>query len=140
MGTWGSGNFENDAAMEWIGDLRGSGDADTVKAALEAVTEPGSANDLDAGEAAQALAAAEVVAVAIGHPPTVDPPERETLDQLKAWVGDHPQVSVLGPLARRAVDRVAQPGCELRELWFEDAADTEQWTGVLDDLRARLVG
>ena len=140
MGAWGTGNFDNDTAAAWVGRLREAGDADAVKAALEAVTEPDSADALGADQGCEALAAAEVVAIAVGHPPDVDPPDRETVDGLTTWVGEHPQVSVLGPVARRAVDRVAQPGGDLREHWFEDDDDAQAWTRVLDDLRARLVG
>ncbi len=140
MGAWGTRNFENDDAMDFVGDLREGGDADTVEAALKSVTEPGSAEDLAAPDGCVALAAAEVVAIAIGHPPKVDPPDQETIDDLRTWAIDHPQVGVLAPVARRAVDRVAQPGSELRELWFEDSDDAEAWTKALDDLRARLVG
>ena len=140
MGAWGTGNFENDTAMVWVGDLQEGGDADRVEAALKQVIDPDSAAELDADEGCRALAAAEVVAVAMGHPPSVDPPDQETIDDLRTWAIDHPQVGVLAPIARRAVDRVAQPGSELRELWFEDDDDGKAWTKVLDDLRARLVG
>ncbi len=88
MGAWGTGNLENDQAMDFAADLADDGDADTVESALKAVTEP---------------AAAEQV----GAP---------------------------------GVDRVAQPGSELRRLWFEQEDERENWTRVLDDLRARLVG
>jgi len=140
MGAWGTGNFENDTAMDWVGDLREGGGADRVEQALKQVTDAESAKDLDPDEGCAALAAAEVVAIAMGHPPSVDPPDQETVDGLRTWAIDHPQVGVLAPIARRAVDRVAQPGSKLRELWFEDDDDAQAWTKVLDDLRARLVG
>jgi hypothetical protein len=140
MGAWGTGNFENDTATDWVGNLQEGGDADRVEQALKHVTDPESAGDLDVDESCEALAAAEVVAIAMGHPPAVDPPDQETIDALRTWAIDHPQVGVLAPIARRAVDRVAQPGSELRELWFEDDDDGRAWTKALDDLRARLVG
>jgi hypothetical protein len=140
MGAWGTGNFENDTATEWVGALRETGDAGVVEQALKAVTDPESADQLAAGQGSEALAAAEVVAISMGHPPPVDPPDQELVDDLRTWAIDHPQVGVLAPIARRAVDRVAQPGSELREQWFEDDDDAQAWTKVLDDLRARLVG
>ena len=140
MGAWGTGNFENDTAMDWVGELQEGGDADRVEQALKRVTDPDSAEYLDADESCEALAAAEVVAIAMGHPPAVDPPDQETIDTLRTWAIDHPQVGVLAPIARRAIDRVAQPGSELRELWFEDEDDGGAWTKALDDLRARLIG
>ena len=140
MSAWDTGTFDNDTAAAWVERLRAGGDADTVKEALDAATDPESADQLTEDDGCRALAAAEVVAIAVGHPPQVDPPDQELLDGLTTWVGEHPQVSVLGPVARRAADRVAQPGSPLRESWFEDEDDAARWTKVLDDLRARLVG
>ncbi len=140
MGAWGTGNFENDTATAWVGGLQEGGDHEVVERALKAVTDPDSAEQLTADQGAEALAAAEVVAIAMAHPPQVDPPDQELVDALRTWAIDHPQVGVHAPLARRAVDRVAQPGSDLREQWFEDEDDAQAWKQALDDLRARLVG
>ena len=61
MGTWGSGNFENDDAADFVYDFKDQG-VDAVRAALE---EALNASDyLDAHIATAATAAAEFVAAA----------------------------------------------------------------------------
>ena len=118
-----------------LDELERSGDHEAVEAALRAADEVALDGELDEAAGRRALAAAEIVAAGVGHPA-----DSAAHDRALAWVGEHPQVTPLGPLARRAVDRVATPGSsELRERVFA-AGDGRAWTDALDDLRARLVG
>src|SRR5688572_3757164 len=66
MGAWGEGVFENDQAGDWLDQLVESGKPKAIDTALSKAlkAKPG---QLDADEAAAALAAAEVVAAARGH-------------------------------------------------------------------------
>src|SRR5689334_5235570 len=69
MGTTGTGAFENDGAMDWafkLTSLRAGTTA--IAAALKRAnkTRPGATVELD--DAAQGLAAAEIVAAGRGHP------------------------------------------------------------------------
>src|SRR5215216_2317973 len=86
MGTWGPNSFQNDWALDWLGDLRESGDASPIRSALSAVVEHGGTKPyrasliermigmgnrkdwLTADVASKALAASEVVAVWHGQP------------------------------------------------------------------------
>lgn len=61
MGAWGHGSFENDSAMDWLGQIVG-GDPSIVRAALEYVVVASGHIDVDDGSVA--LAAAELVAAA----------------------------------------------------------------------------
>jgi hypothetical protein len=128
MGAWGSGHFENDAAMDWLFDLDVEG-VDVIRRALTAaVTLP---ENLETNDACEALAAAAVVASArdgqrSGLPPGV-------LD----WLERH-QLEVTDDdtkLAASAVARVST-NSELAELWRE--ANDEDWTAIVGELGRRL--
>lgn len=129
MGTWDTGSFDNDEAADWLGELEDADDAGPIMEALLAVTE--NEEQVEAPEAQQALAAAEVVA-AMNERPVANLPE-----EAAAWVGEptrQPSVRELD-LARRAVDRV-RADSELKELWEEQ--DPSAWYEKMDDLKARL--
>src|SRR6185312_4470196 len=98
MGTWGTDSFQNDWALDWLGDLRECRDASLVRTALSQVVEHGGTKHsppsilerlrgrshhtawLTASVAAKSLAAAEIVAAWRGHPSSNLP------DSVIAWV------------------------------------------------------
>lgn len=158
MGTWGYGSFENDDALDWVGDLAEARSLKPVGAALDAALSP-TADFGISGEAEWGMAAAEVVA-ALGGAPVGDLPEEVT-----AWIaarpwerrgllsvlmgrgrsagrgvdGERPPREVLGPLvakAQRVVQRVMEDeGFRGR---FLDEAGVAEWEGHARDLAARL--
>lgn len=145
MGTWGVYSFENDWAMEWIGDLRQSGDASPVRATLARVVDHGGTRRptgigklfgrrtdwLKAVTASQALAAAELVAVWLGHP-APNLPEGVT-----QWLSTREFSSEAGltSLARQAVN-IVKNNSELKDLWEEGNAS--EWRSAVEDLERRL--
>nr|WP_254696248.1 DUF4259 domain-containing protein [Lysobacter enzymogenes] len=58
MGAWGVGTFENDDALDWLGDLTDTDDSAAVRALLAQAL---ASDCLDAPDATTALAAAETV-------------------------------------------------------------------------------
>src|SRR5213080_2413873 len=98
MGAWGSGNFDNDHALDWMGDLNESDDPAMVRKKLnEVISHPGShlqkpsifgrilgrresMEQLDADVCCEGLVAAELVASALGHPP------KELPDSARSWL------------------------------------------------------
>ena len=129
MGAWGTGNFQNDDALDWLGEL---GDFDTVRAALRVVADAPADAHLDAPVCCAALAAAEVVAAAKGAPAEQLP------DEVDAWVklhgAEHTTTDVA--LASAAAARV-ESASELKDL-FDDGATNGEWHSVVLGLRERL--
>jgi uncharacterized protein DUF4259 len=130
VGAWGAGSFDNDDAMDWVSGLaEGSGD----NALREALAPFASTDDsyLEAPTCSIAIAAAEAVAAARGHPSASAP------EEVAGWAEKKPVVATdLVTLARAAVDRIARKS-ELKELWDEsDSAD--DWRTGMSDLRRRL--
>ena len=131
MGAWGSGPFENDDAGDWVWELEDDEDGSVIDAALSAVVDTPPHELVEAGDASNALAAAEIVAAARGRSDSQLPTEAaEWIRRNGALVSD-----AVVTLAVRAVDRVLA-GSELKELW-EEAGDPE-WEQVVSALRSRL--
>jgi hypothetical protein len=149
MGAWGAGSFQNDWALDWIGDLRESRDVSLIRTVLSRVVEHGGTKHsrpsilerlrgrrhhtdwLTARVAAKALAAAEVVAAWLGYPPANLP------DGIEAWVQKNaPSFQRdLVSLAKRAVS-IVKTNSELKDLWEE--GDPAEWKNVVQDLERRL--
>ncbi len=134
MGAWGSGSFENDDAMDWTSDLSASLDWSAVRAALDDVLGYGPDDYLGSTEASVAVAAAEVIAAAMGAP-AGDLPEEVT-----TWVATHRRnvVPEHAQNASRAVERVVADS-ELVELW-EESDEMSEWQASVADLQRRLAG
>lgn len=112
MGTWGSGGFENDTALDWMADVV---TVDDVAAAF-AATQDDPGRVLEVQEAETLVAAAECIAAMRGFPPQDMPAKYEKV------ITDLGKPSpALLEAARIAVSRVLQAS-ELTELWVEAGA------------------
>lgn len=131
MGAWGAGPFENDDAGDWVWELEDDTDATVISAALGAVIDTGADEYLEAGDANNAVAAAEIVASARGRRHSGLPTEAAVWLDAHAGLVDRQLID----LARRAVTRVAESS-ETRDLW-DEAGDTE-WGPYIADLITRL--
>jgi hypothetical protein len=130
MGAWGAGTFENDDAMDWVVGLpNASGDA-VLRQALSPAASTGDGY-LEAPVCSIAIAAAEAVAAARGHPIASLPAE------VAGWAEKKPVIAAdLVVLARAAMDRIVRES-ELKDLWDEsDSAD--EWRAAMTDLGKRL--
>jgi hypothetical protein len=130
MGAWGSGNFDNDDALDWVALLTDSYHLELLYEALVAVPES-PAEYIELPMATKALAAAEIVAAQLDRPVARLP------KSVAEWVrfAPAPTPRLVG-LARRAVGRVAEAS-ELRDLWAE-TSDFEAWQSEMRDLVGRL--
>jgi hypothetical protein len=131
MGAWGHKAFENDSALDWLGELM-RGDPSLVGEALDAVADSDDDEYLEVDEASAALAAAELVAAALGKG------DDRLSDDAASWLAEHRAAArdVGARRARRAVQRVLESS-ELRELWDENGDDTE-WHAEVRELLKRL--
>ena len=128
MGAWGTGAFDNDVALDWAWELEDGG----ITAIESALDEAVRSSDLSAPTDVEAIAAAEVVAAAIGRPL---PELSEEIAALVRHVepGVTPEHTAR---ARTAVERVLNAS-ELAELWAE-TDEAEEWRGLVEDLITRL--
>jgi hypothetical protein len=132
MGAWSHGSFDNDDAMDWVGELEGAEDTEPISEAFESVIEAGD-EYLEAPDASIGLAAAEVVASLLGKPPGKLP------DEVTTWVaGKKAPKAGLVKKAQRVVARILKDS-ELKELWAE-SEDSSVWRQEVESLLNRLGG
>ena len=136
MGAWGTGNFDNDDALDWVWDFEAQGPA-ALEQAFEAVLD---ADYAEAPDASSALAAAEVLAAVKGKPAAGLSEELQSaIEKYKDAVAG---VEGLTERAQRAVQAVLADS-ELKELWEEGETPEaqehlKQWQATVADLAARL--
>jgi len=134
MGAWSHEAFGNDDAGDWIAQLEERKDLGLVESTLDAVLAIGD-DYLEAPEASEAIAAAEVVARLRGRPGSAD----AAAEAVDAWV-ERVKLQVppaLTAKARRALDRILTEPSELMELW-DESEDAAAWRASVEDLKARL--
>jgi Domain of unknown function (DUF4259) len=102
-----------------------------IDGTLQKVVDAGN-NYLEAPEAEEAIAAAEVLAWLLGRPTPVNP----YTEPVAGWVAAHPiqPPPALVQKALTVLERIQQEPSELLELWEGDA----DWTSSIADLRTRL--
>ncbi|MDG3007245.1 DUF4259 domain-containing protein [Paludisphaera mucosa] len=132
MGAWGHGGFENDDAADFVADLLADPTWKPVAEALNTVLD---AEDdwLEAPTASVAIAAAEVVAIALGRPAA------ELPDGLPDWISrrEAPEPKLVEK-ARLAIERILQDS-ELKDLW-EETPDSAAWHEEMESLSRRVSG
>lgn len=129
-GTWGSGVFDSDQALDTSSDWAESGTVDDIRKALDGAK---SESYLDAPDAEDALVAAEVVAASWGKP------NEDLPADLSEWIESQSsaELRALTDSALAAIASVRRTeGSELHELWAEGSA--AEWLSHLDDLASRL--
>ena len=129
MGTWGAGAFENDAASDWLMELTDATSTAPIRRAILRVQKIKAPNAVDLDDAIEALAAAEIIAAARGHPSAKFP------DDLAAWMAarNFTPAEDLTESAIAAVTRIAA-NSELKSEWDGDGA----WLREQDNLIKRL--
>jgi len=140
MGAWGTGSFENDAAMDWAAGVKSLDDLRALFDRLKRETDATKGKPVsekygaDADYACELLAAAETIAMLMGRR------SRDFPDDLAERLADagEPE-SLLYHQARNAVVHVMRKS-ELAELWAEETGEGEpnEWLVELTHLIERL--
>ena len=134
MGTWSHEPFGNDTAGDWAYALEERSDYSLVAQAIQSVLDNGP-DYLDSDLAVEAVAAAEVLAKALGRGTQADA-YTKAVDAWVASVAAKPSAELLSQ-ARNALTRILGPDSELRELW-EDSDDFESWEASMQALQSAL--
>ncbi len=133
MGAWGAGSFENDAAMDFAGEIESLND---LKAVLVAANDQGHVlidDEIDADLSSKIIVAGECLAAMRGHPSEALPHE---LAQKLQDLGK-PKLDFV-ELVRSNVSAVMSRS-ELLELWAEaDEEDRAAFNVAMTDLVDRL--
>lgn len=136
MGAWGFGSFENDTALDWVGDFA---DGPSLRLLIDAFRPH--ADDLadipedevwDEDACPTAVAAAEVVAAMRGHAHPDFP------EELVKWVQQN-RAAADARLVKQAINAVTSARqSELFRSCFFDDDGIKAWETEVDDLLRRL--
>lgn len=134
MGTWAVDSFGNDDAADWAFGLKNAKDLSLVEATLDkAIAAAG--EYLEAPDAAEALAAIEVIARLQGNWGERSP-YSEPAD---LWVETNKLVppSDVVSRAHRVLDLILGENSELNELW-QESDEHSDWAASVVDLKSRV--
>jgi len=127
MGAWGLLFDENDDAADWLAEFGDSPQWSIVDQALELRDD----EYLEAPECSNALAAAEVVAAALGKAsPRLEP-------EIVAWARHTPEEAELRRAKARAALIRVRDDSELGELW-QDSDEHADWQSSVNETLSRL--
>lgn len=132
MGAWGFGAFENDDALDFLGDLREAGSWKSAAAEIQRIAADIADDEyIEAPDACVLLAAGALAAHQRGRP-------------VAQWSDDIPPSSfptcpdrVVAAIAAALPRAVRGPDSELRDLW-EDTDDLKDWLKESEDIIAAL--
>lgn len=129
MGAWGIGNFDNDDAADFLGNLGDSKVSDIKSLLSKVIAQTGY---VEAPESSVAIAAAEVIAALKGAPSSEAP------KQISRWIEQtKPRADAEAvTLALRLISRI-KVDSELKDLW-EEAGRLDEWQDRVEDLVQRL--
>lgn len=130
MGTWDTGSFDNDEALDWVYELEEADDLSILADAFEAVLEE-EGNTLDESDCVIAICAAEVIAGLMGNVYGGLP------EEVQAWIKTQPKPSEdLAADAQKSLMMILK-GSGLKELW-EETDIYDEWERTVLDLLARV--
>jgi len=134
MGTWAHNAFGNDTAADWAFGLEECADLSLVESTFDKVLKP--ENELlEASDAEEGLAAAEVIARLQGHWGERDP-FTEPVDNWVEKVKLKPS-KALAQKAHRVIERILREPSEILESW-EGGENFEAWKKCVQELKARI--
>ncbi|SRR6266404_702270 len=133
-GAWGVGVFENDDACDFAAEVAKSSNLSKLEEALDRVLKAGN-EYIEAPEATEALAAAEIVTRLAGRAGEKTP-YTEEIDKWADKIKMAPPDS-LREKARRSVARIMEEPSELLELWME-SDESDAWKKSANELMSRL--
>ncbi|UJJ30514.1 DUF4259 domain-containing protein [Halopseudomonas maritima] len=134
MGAWSHNPFGNDTACDWAYGLDERRDFSLITEAIQAVLDNGS-DYLDSDLASEAVAAAEILAKALGRSTQTD----SNSEEVDAWIKSitaKPSQDLLSK-TNGALVRFMGPDSELRELW-EESEDFGSWESSIKALQSAL--
>ncbi len=130
MGVWDVGSFESDQALDWLEKVYQSRDFTLVRTVLT-----GDFETAEPDVAREAIAAADLVACSLGHPPP-EPRRRGLVEWTRQYSA--PFTRDLLQLARRAVGGI-KTSSRLRDSWTDrNGVVRAEWLDAMTDLEHRL--
>jgi hypothetical protein len=135
MGAWGIGVFDDDSALDFLGELTEA--KDPLSLMNHSFASAAASKYLEYDSAHSVLVSAAAIDALLNGTQ-----HRDDLEDLDSWLQRNRNLNVasLKPLAVAGIRRVLSEGSELQELWSENAKDYPTWRAGLESIAARLDG
>jgi hypothetical protein len=128
MGAWGIGNFENDAAGDWLYEFGENPTKEFLEQTLETVFKE---EYLDSDIASEVLASIESITLIMGN-------SEEELENIDFDTLENNFDTALFDKSIKCIDRILEKeNNELYELW-EESESFEDWKKIVLDLKNRI--
>lgn len=137
MGAWGHEAFENDDALDLLGDLQEKNNINSlyeiIKQALQQKAEEGDDAYIEVDIASYIVSIGEIIALMRGHP-HADLPE-----QLLEWHEKQSHATPTDQQVKQVIEalQLVRDTSELQELW-EETDEFGVWQDSVDDVMKRL--
>ena len=129
MGTWGTANFENDDAADFVYEVEGEG-VDAIRRAIAAARAERTDGYVEAPTAACLIAAGEFIAIGLGKLPPTQP---EEVGAIAKRLSPQPELAAQAlPLLVSILEE-----SELQELW-DEGDEAAEWRQHVMNLIERL--
>lgn len=125
MGAWGTGPFENDDAMDLVGEINDSEPDAVAELLTDILTVPDPDEDLDEIDGTEAYAVAALLAAKLERLEVSSPDVIDAVSKIPTEV-----VGALLPNARTMMTRILGDNSEFAELWIE--------SGRLEKIRGEI--
>ena len=125
MGAWGTGPFDNDDALDLVGEINDSDPDAVVELLTDILTVPDPDDDLDEVDGTEAYAAAALLAAKLERLEVSSPDVLDAVSKIPTDI-----VGALLPDARTMLTRILGENSEFAELWIE--------SGRLEKIRGEI--
>lgn len=132
MSAWGTGPFENDDALDLIGEINESSPDAVGELLAEILTVPDDDDDLDEVDGMEAYAATALIAAKLGR---LEPESPDVLDAVAKIPTE--VVGALIPHARAMLVRILGANSEFADLWIESGR-LEKVRGEIGKIKGAL--
>jgi hypothetical protein len=135
MGTWAADPFGNDDACDWAYSLTDAIDLSVIDNTFSKIIAAAASGEIESSDAAEGVAAAEVVARLLGN----FGEKNSYTEEVDKWVERskiRPDANLIKK-ARAVLDIVLSESSELFVLW-KDGDDFEAWKASVLEIKSRI--
>jgi hypothetical protein len=130
MGTWGTGSFENDQALDWLAELMETNDLSLLE---ESLVIKDIQSYLDVNIAIDIIVACEIVAALLNKSSEKLP------NDAKKWIKKNNNLDAMCLVAKckNGLSRIVAKNSEIKELW-EESDSFGEWMTKIKELTSRI--
>ncbi|MEO6734653.1 MAG: DUF4259 domain-containing protein [Ferruginibacter sp.] len=137
MGAWGHGHFENDSALDFVGDIEDS--KNPKQLFIDTLDNAVNSDYLDSDDACYTVVTSAYIDSQVSGTRYTSVEDEEPMN-IDTFISQNPSLDLadLKDKAVSALKRVVGDDSELKELWEENEEDYPLWRSNIEQLISRL--